>query len=200
MGFDPITLGIIATTAAIGSAGISAAGSVAQGKAQSNAARYQAQVAKNNATIMEQNATYATQAGQAAALNESQKGAVRLASTKARQAANGIDINTGSAVAVRAGEAETGRLDTLTTAHNALITAYGYRTQATNDTAQAGLDEATARNAKLAGYLDAGAGLLGNASSLAGKWGSLQQPSGAYTPGSAGGGVEDSTGGWEGGG
>ena len=46
-----------------------------------------------------------------------------------------------------------------------LRTAYGYRTKATSDTAQAGLDELTAAQAPVAGDLSAAGGLLSSASS-----------------------------------
>ena len=48
-------------------AGVSATGTIEGGEATSNAAAYQAQVAKNNAIIAEQNATYASNAGLASA-------------------------------------------------------------------------------------------------------------------------------------
>lgn len=161
--FIALGLGAVGTIA-------SAEGQLQAGRAQQQAASYQAQVARNNATIANQNAAYAAQAGSEAATQESMKNAAKLSRMRAAQAANGLDVNTGSPVAVRATEAETGALDTATVSHNALLQAYGYRTQATNDTAQAGLYQNEADEAMPAADLAATGSLLGGASSLGFKW------------------------------
>ena len=126
-------------------AGVSAVGSIEQGQAQSNAATYQAQVAQNNAIIEQQNAQYAVEAGQAKAQATSLKGAATSGKLKTAQAANNIDVNSGSAVNVQQSQRETNELDPETVLNNAELQAYGYRSQAVNDTAQAGLYSAEAR-------------------------------------------------------
>lgn len=148
----------------------SAAGTVASGIAQGNAASYQAQVAQNNAVIAQQNATYAEKAGAAQSQQESLKNAANAGSIKAAQAANGVDVNSGSNLDVQASGRELGQLDTETTENNALLQAYGYTTQATNFTAQAGLEQQEAAQAPIGAALAAGGGLLGNASALSFKW------------------------------
>lgn len=160
---------------AIGAA-VSTVGLVAQGESASKSANYSAQVARNNAVIAEQNAAYSAQAGTVAATASSQRGAANLAKIKVAQAAGNIDVNSGSATAVRASQAETNKLDTETTAHNALLSAYGYRTQATSDTAQAGLLQNEADAAPIGAGLSAAGGLLGQASSLGFKWQDSQNP------------------------
>ena len=152
-------------------AGISAVSSVTSGIANSNAAQYQASVARNNATIAQQNAVRAEQAGAAQAENESRKGASKLAKIKVAQAASGVDVNTGSAVDVQAGQRETDQLDAETVMQNAQLHAYGYRTQASNFQSEAQLDEMKGEQAKTAGYLGAAGGLLSSASSIGSKWG-----------------------------
>jgi hypothetical protein len=102
---------------------------------------YSAQVARNNATIASQNAQYAREAGQEQATIESMKGAAQLGKIKAAQAASGIDVNTGSAVDVQAGQREENQLDTETVLNNAELSAYGYTTQAQNYQTQASQDE-----------------------------------------------------------
>lgn len=183
MGFAPLVLGIVG-------AATSAAAAISAGDAQSAQARYQAQVAKNNAQIAQQNAEYSSQAGEAQALNTGLKGAARVAHVKAAEAANNLDVNSGSPVAVRAGEAETAKLDTMTTRNNALLQAYGYQTQGANYTSQAGLDESVAANAPIGADLSAAGGLLGSASSLGFKWSGMQESGNttegfAYQPGAA---------------
>lgn len=151
-------------------AGISAVGAVEQGAATSNMANYNAAVATNNATIANQNADYATTAGIAKAAATSLKGAAIGGRIKASQAANNIDVNTGSAKSVQVGQREISNLDTETVVNNAALENYGYRSQATGFEATAGLDEGEAAQAPIGADLSAGGSLLSNASSLGLKW------------------------------
>lgn len=180
---DPATWAIIAGVAAVGSAVVSASGAISRGNAQQDAANYQAQIARNNAISAERNAQYATEAGAEQGLIQSMKGASKLAAIKTKQAANGVDINRGSAVDVREGEAEGSQLDVQTIQHNALLKAYGYRTQAVSDEAQAGLDVKEGAADVTASRYEAVGGLLGAASSVAGKWGSSIGGGGGGTDG-----------------
>lgn len=155
-------------------AGLSAYSAIQGGNAKSSQLNYQAAVAKNNAIISEQNAESAIEAGGAKAATTSMKGAAVGGSIKAKQAASGVDVNTGSNVDIQEGQREAALLDTEIVLHNADLQAYGYRSQAKNFEAEAGLAEAGADQAKTAGYLQAGAGILGSASSLGYKWGGMQ--------------------------
>lgn len=163
MAFVPLALGILG-------AGVSAIGSIAGGEATANAANYNAEVAQNNATIAKQNAAYSIAAGQADVEKEGLKNAAAAGELKASQAANGVDVNTGSAVDVQVGQREQGDLDAQTTLNNAELKAYGYESQATGFTAQAGLDKQEAEDAPIGAGLSAAGGLLGSASSLGFKW------------------------------
>lgn len=185
-----------AIVAGVAGAGVSAIGGITSGEARAQQAQasaqasaYQAQVANNNATVATNNANYATEAGEVQAQNENMKGAAQIGKIKTQQAANGLDVNTGSAVAVRQGQAETNAQDVATTKSNALLTAYGYRSQAASDTAQGVLDTSAAASQTAAagtdvasGFLDASGGLLGSASSLGFKWSSMQDPSTSTSP------------------
>ncbi len=155
---------------AIASAGISAIGTLESGAASKNAADYQAQVARNNATVAEQNAEYATAAGQQAAANQSRKGAAQIGQIKVNQAASGVDVNSGSAEDVQVGQREVNQLDSETVLNNAQLHAYGYRTQATNFQSEAQLDEMKGQQAQEGSYLKAGGDLLSSASGISGKW------------------------------
>lgn len=161
------TLGIIG-------AATSALGTIVGGVAQANQANYQAQVADNNAKIAKQNATSAEEAGRVEAQAQSQKGAAIEGSIIASQAANGIDVNTGSAVDVQKSQRETDALDTANVMRNADLSAYGYRTQASNYQAQAGLDRSQASFAPISAAIGATGSFLGNASSIGSKWTGLQ--------------------------
>jgi hypothetical protein len=161
------TAGLIA---GIAGAGISGVGAVEGGQATANAANYQAQVAKNNAAIEGNNAVYAEEAGNVAATTQSLKGAQVAGKIKAGQAASNIDVNSGSAKEVQAGQREASNLDTKTVVNNADLQAYGYRTAATSDTAQAGLDLMEGEQATEGADIGAVGSLLSTASSLSSKW------------------------------
>ena len=146
------------------------AGTKETGQAQSDAALYQAQVASNNARVADQNAQYATEAGEAQGEASSMKGAAKSAAVKSSIAANGVNVNTGSAVNVQKSENETNALDTANVVQNANLQAYGYRTQAASFENQANLDDMEASNATKGADISALGGLLGSASSIGFKY------------------------------
>jgi len=174
-----IATAAIAATALAG-ASVSAAGTVYSGMAAGDAASYQAEVARNNSLIAEENAAYASKAGQAQASAVSLKGAAKVGKIKTAQAANNIDVNTGSAVNVRASEREAGVLDTATVLSNAELEAYGYRAKGTGYTAESGLLTTQAEEAPIGAGIGATGSLLSGASAVGFKFG------GGGTPGTVG--------------
>jgi hypothetical protein len=145
----------------------SAGGALYQGIAGSQAASYQAQVEKNNAAIADQNAQRAIAAGQQQTAQQSLKNAAQFGAIKTAMAANGVDVNSGSAVDLQASQRAKGQLDAETTMQKAQQEVYGYRVAATSDTAQAQLDEAQSQNDLVGGVLGA-AGSLGSSSKYLG--------------------------------
>lgn len=154
----------------IASTAVAVVGALESGAAAKNAADYQSAVANNNAQIAKQNADYALQAGQVSAENQSRKGAAQIGHIKTAQAASGVNVNSGSALEVQAGQRETNQLDTETVLNNAQLHAYGYRTQATNFEAEAKLDTMKGEQAQEASYFKAGSDILSGASGISGKW------------------------------
>ena len=140
------------------------------GQATKNASVYQAAVAHNNEIVAKQNADYAIAAGEKQAQDVSLKGAVTGGKLKTMQAASGLDVNKGSPVDVRVGQAEASKLDAETTLNNAALQAYGYRTQATNFEAEGALDKAKGDQALTGAEIGATGSLLSNASSVGFKW------------------------------
>lgn len=173
MGASAVAIGGLALSA-VGTA-VGVAGSMSSASAQAANANYQAQVARNNSIAAAQNAEYATRAGQEKATEASLKGAERLAAVTSGIAANGLDVNTGSAADVRATQRETNALETQQQVTAADLQSYGYRTQQTGFTAQAALDAAEARQAGTAGEFAAAGGLLSGASGVALSYAKLQQ-------------------------
>ena len=147
---------------------IGATGSLVSGAATANAADYQAAVANNNALTAGRNAANAVQSGEVQAENKSRQGAERQASIKASTAANGVDVNSGSAVTTQEGAREVAQTDTATTMHNALLTAYGYRQQQTGFQAESQLDKTKGEDAEIGSDLSAAGSLVGNANSIGG--------------------------------
>ena len=143
-----------------------AAGARAQASAASAADNYQAQVARNNAIISERNAQAAEEAGRTLEQNQRQKTAQIISSTRAAQAANGLDTTSGTPADVQADEAKLGELDALTIKNNAARQAYGYRVEGMSDTANAGLLEQSAANDIVAGNIKADAARTQGISSI----------------------------------
>ena len=158
----------VAAVATLASAGIGAYGAISSGVAQEQSARYNAEVALNNASIAKQNANLAGQAGEAQAEQSSMKTRAQVGAIKTAQAANGVDVNSGSAVDVRSSAAALGELNAINIRSNAARTAYGYQTQAGNFQAQSQLDTFQGQNAKTAGLIGGGTDLLGGVGQAAG--------------------------------
>lgn len=148
--------------------GVSAANQ--QAKSQQEVDAYQRQVALNDQQIAQQNASQATAAGEQQEAIQGLKTRNTVGAIKAAQGASGIDVNSGSAVGVQAGAAETGQLDALTIRANAARQAYGYETQGAAYGAEAGQDAAASENAGKAGEINEFSSLLGAASSGANQY------------------------------
>lgn len=156
--------------ASLAGTGLSAIGALNTAAATAADARYKAQVAKNNEIIANQNAQYASQAGAAATTRAQLKQRAELGAIGAGLAASGLDINTGSPAAVRESASGLTQLDTATTAGESALRVYGFRTNATNYGAEAGLRQSEARQADIAGPLSAGSTFLSGVGGLAAKW------------------------------
>lgn len=167
---DPATLAIVSLVATGASVGMSALGSIQQGKAASASAKYNAQVQENNAEIARRNAQMAIEKGNAAASAEQMKTRANVGGIKAAQAASGVDVGSESAVDVRSSAAELGMLNTISIRSNAAREAYGYQTKELDATSQSQLDTAQGKFAKQAGYMDAAGTILGGAKPINNAW------------------------------
>jgi hypothetical protein len=148
-----------------------------QAQAASDAAAYRAQVAANNAAIakqnqqiMENNARTTEAAGAAKGDQEAMKARELLGRQKAAAAASGLDVNSGSALDIRAGTAGMAMLTDLNVRDDTNRRAAALRQQGANYAAQGEnflIDAEAARTAGSAaetgGILSATGGLLGGA-------------------------------------
>ncbi len=165
----------IALVAGLAGAGISAAGTANSLEAQGANAAYQAQVAANNQKTAMQNAGMETQSGEIEASNMGLKTRAAVGQVKAKQAASGVDVNSGSAPKVRAAVSELGTLDAMTIRSNAAKKAYGYEVAASSAGAESGLLEQESRQADSAAPVAALGQFLGSASSVGGQYGKYMQ-------------------------
>lgn len=164
MAFLAAAAPVIGAVAGVAGAGISAFSHIQQGN-------FAGQVADNNAVVAKQNADYAIEAGTVDAGTQSMKGAAKSARIKTATAANGVDVNSGSAAAVEASQKGVNALDIDTILHNADLTAYGYTTQQKDFEAQADQDRTGGVLSAVGDVLGGIGSLAGDAPSLSLKWG-----------------------------
>lgn len=173
MGIETLAVGSLIASGA--GAGVSAFGASEKADAESSMYGYKAGVARNNAIIAERNAVAATEAGISKAQTNDMKTRATVGGQVVAQAANGLDVGSGTNVAIRESAKDLGRLDTLTILNNAAKNAAGFRAQGMNFTAEGLLDDSAAKNAQTAGEYSVATSLLGGASSVSSKWLGYQQ-------------------------
>lgn len=156
-----VTAGGLLSAASLGSSAISAIGSIAQSRAASASAGYNAKVAQQNAQLATQNAQFTGAEGEQNVAAAGAKTRAALAATVANQGASGVDINSGSSVNVRESEAKLGTLNALNIRSQAARQAYGFQTQSASDTGQAALLRKQQVSDQVGGYLNAGSTVLG---------------------------------------
>lgn len=167
MGISLATATLIAMAAA---AAASAAGTAISSIQQSKQADYQSKVAENNNVIAQQMAQDALNRGQAKEQEQRRKTAALISNQRTAFAANGVDINSGSAVDVQADTAGLGELDALNIRNNAQREAYGFQSQGMNYSAQSDLYKYSADTTMANMPLNTATSALGGASSVASKW------------------------------
>lgn len=174
------TMALIAMGTSMAGGAVSAYGAIQSGDAQSKAALYNRDVSLQNAKSAKDNAGLVSEAGSARVGIEGQKTRSNIGSIVANQAASGIDVNSGSAVDVRASAAELGLMDAMTIRSNAVKEAYGYQVQSVGHEAQAGLDLMESKEAKKAAKINAVGTFLGSAGNAGANYQNYQIASGNY--------------------
>lgn len=164
------TLAAISIGGAVAGGGIGLLGSLFSGGAQKNAYNYQAQVAANNKVIADRNAQYAVASGETEAQISGMKTRAQIGGITAAQGASGLDVNSGSGVAVRESEAEIGSFNQMMIRANARKQAYGYEVEGMNQQAQERMSRQAGKNAMTAGIIGGASSVVGAASSVSDKW------------------------------
>lgn len=175
---DIATATLVATIAA---GATTAYGQYQQGQAQKEQYAYQAAVNRNNAIISERQAEDALQRGQIAEDEHRLKVQQIKGSQRTRFAASGVDLGSAVVSDTLADTAMLGELDALTIRNNAQRESYGYRVQASNYEASAGLNEIAGDNASQAGFIGATSTILGTASTVGSKYADFKA-AGAFKP------------------
>lgn len=145
------------------STAMNAFGTVAKGAAQYESGQYNAQVARNNETIANSNASMAVMRGNVEAGISRERTAQMIGSERAGYGANGIDVNSGSAVRTQSDTARLGEMDAQTILQNAQRSSWGYQLQGSSYGAQAQLDT-------MQGTESALSSLVGGVNNFASKW------------------------------
>lgn len=142
------------------SMGLSAIGAITNAFSESAATRaqgsYESSIANANAAIAGVQSRQALEAGDIEASRQNLKTQAIVGSERASQGASGIDVNSGSSALVRLGTMNVGTIDELTIRNNAARQAWGYQTEAIQDTYQGKFAQLTAKAKSFQGILSGG--------------------------------------------
>jgi len=147
--------------------GLSAAGTASNATGAFFNAQRQREIASNNAELAERAARDARQRGAVSEREHRRQVRSFIGSQRAALAAQGVDVNDGTAVDLQADSAMLGELDALTIRNNAAMEAFGFQRQASSFRNQG-------RAAVSEGAQNAAGTILGGGSDLALKHFSLR--------------------------
>lgn len=167
-----IAVGTVATVAGAGSTAYGAYSDMQQ-------AKFQSQVAKNNAKTSELNRQSELMDGAAQESMARTETGRRIAGALAAQGANGLDVNFGSPAELRGALQNEGDLDAMTIRYNATKRALGFSTQASGFLVESQGYKQAAKSAGIGGAFEVGSTFISGASSLANKV-NRQQTQGIY--------------------
>lgn len=145
----------LATALTVGGGLLSAAGQISSANAQSKAAKYNAEVQRNNAMLAERQARNVLDAGMREEQKQKALTAQLMAKQQAAQAANGVDVSFGTPLDLMVDTAKMGAIDALTIRTSAYRNYDDVRNQAVASRNQAALYDMEAKNSRTAGILGA---------------------------------------------
>jgi len=146
--------GLAGVLSALGTV-VGAAGSIASGISANNVAKYNAEVAQNNANAERQRAAYEA---------DITKGRVRqvVGAQRAAGAASGLDVRSGTPIAVLGDTAKSGELDVLARLYQGESAAVAYENDARRMKAEG-------KASQMGGFINAGTSLLSGFGNMAAK-------------------------------
>lgn len=167
---SPTAIGGVGLAASAGGSILGAIGEKKKAAATSQMYSYQAGISDLNRRIALGNRDFTIYAGGEEAKRFGMKSAQTAGSIKAKQAASGIDVNSGSSVDVQKGQKTVSDLDMATIRNNAARKAYGYELEAETAGKQSEMYSAASSNSLEAGNIAAAGSLISGASSVSSKW------------------------------
>lgn len=167
---DPVTAMTLSLVAGGLSTGMGVISSIQQGKAQSEQAKYQADVARQNQQLAEQQASAERKQGYDNMVAKRQEAAKLIGRQRAMAGASGATVDEGSNLDLQADTAAQGELDAINAYNQGLDRAYNSELQAANYGSQAGAYDAQASSAKNAGYLNAASTAIGGIADMGSTW------------------------------
>lgn len=161
--------------AAVAAAAVTAGGQLYAGKAAQQQGRYEDAIAQQNAAAQRDAAADASHRGDIAQLQHYRKVSQMIGAQRAALAANGVDLDFGSALGITTDTAKIGAEDSATIAENTRREQMGFDINAANYTMQGRAARAKGNAAMVGGVFGAAGTLLGAA----------KQVGQAYAPGGA---------------
>lgn len=143
-------------------AGASMGGAMTQSQALEAQGKYQKQQAETNARLAEMQAEDSIKRGDKAAGRYKASVSQAIGKQRAALAAQGIDVNSGSASEVQAETARIGTEDVMTIKNNAWREAWGFKVSALNSRSEGAMAELAGKNAADATLLSGGLAALGH--------------------------------------
>lgn len=148
------------------SVGVGVAGVVVQTSAAVQAANYQAEIAKRNSIIQEENAKRAIDRSQQEQIDQDRKTAFFLGQQVATQSASGLKLGGKSFMLTRKSSRELGRMDALNVRQAGDLEAYNFRVMSEDSAAAAQFARQQASSSLLEGAFGVGSSLIGGAGKL----------------------------------
>ncbi|MBS1164486.1 MAG: hypothetical protein H6R00_511 [Proteobacteria bacterium] len=145
----------LGTALMIGGGILSGAGQIASANADAKAAKYNAEVQRNNAMLADRQARNVLDAGMREEQKQKALTAQLMSRQQATQAANGVDVTFGTPLDLMVDTAKMGAVDALTIRTNAYRNYDDARNQAVSSRNQAALYDMQAKNSRTAGILGA---------------------------------------------
>ncbi len=176
MGFDLATAAVVIGALGVG---VSAVGQVQQSNAAGRMAAYQEAANRNNEIMAQQAAEDARQRGQIAEAQKRTETDILKGRQRAVLAANGVLVDTGTALDITSDTAAFGELDALTTRSNAEREALGYLKQGQNFSQEAQLAQLRGQSVSAALPYQLGGTVLSGATSVARDWYYFNRPTGS---------------------
>lgn len=156
---DPVTLAVAGTA-------VAAAGSIVSGVNQSRQYSYQAKIAQQNAALDRKAAEDARARGAIEEARQYRKNAQLLGAQRAALAANGLEVDFGSAADLQTDTKTIGWEDAQTIRENAIRESKGYEISASNNVGKAASAKAAGSAAMIGSIFDAGSTILSGASQV----------------------------------